>query len=151
MIISDHIARMIEALIEESGGTIELKRNVMAEQLGCAPSQINYVIMSRFTPERGYLIESRRGGGGFIRIVKKPLHRNAFLAQVTESIGSHLDESECTTILRALSSHNAIHLHDVELISVALSAPSLSPISSKKELAEVRASMMRRLLTALMQ
>lgn len=151
MIISDNIARMIEALIEESGGTIELKRNVMAEQLGCAPSQINYVIMSRFTPERGYLTESRRGGGGFIRIVKKPLHRNVFLLRVIESIGDRLEESDCAAILRALSSHNAIQAHDVELISVALSAPSLSPISSKEEQSEVRASMMRRLLTVLMQ
>ena len=132
MIISDNIARMIEALIEESGGTIELKRNVMAEQLGCAPSQINYVIMSRFTPERGYLTESRRGGGGFIRIVKKPIHRNVFLAQVVESIGAQLEENECAAILRALISRNAIDAHDAELISIALSAPALSPISSKK-------------------
>ena len=151
MIISDNIARMIEALIEESGGTIELKRNVMAEQLGCAPSQINYVIMSRFTPERGYLTESRRGGGGYIRIVKKQLNRNAVLVRVIESIGDSLDENDCAAILRALASHNAIAPHDIDLISVALSPASLSPISLKKEQAEVRATMMRRLLTALMQ
>ncbi|MBR2951860.1 MAG: CtsR family transcriptional regulator [Clostridia bacterium] len=151
MIISDNIARMIEELIEESGGTIELKRNVMAEQIGCAPSQINYVIMSRFTPERGYLTESRRGGGGFIRIVKKPLHRNVFLVQVIESIGARLEESDCAAILRTLKAHNAIDAHDVDLIAVALSAPSLAPISSKKEQSEVRAVMMRRFLTALMQ
>lgn len=151
MIISDNIARMIEALIEESGGSIELKRNVMAEQLGCAPSQINYVIMSRFTPERGYLIESRRGGGGFIRIVKKPLHRNVFLSQVIESIGTHAEEVECAAILRTLATHNAISPRDLELISIALSSSSLAPITSKKEQAEVRAAMLRRLLTALMQ
>ncbi len=151
MIISDNIARMIEALIEESGGTIELKRNVMAEQLGCAPSQINYVIMSRFTPERGYLTESRRGGGGFIRIVKKPIHRNVFLAQVIESIGTHLTESDCSAVLRTLAAHNAITPHDLELISIAVSLPSLSAITSKKEQSEVRAAILRRLLTALMQ
>ena len=151
MIISDNIARMIEALIEESGGTIELKRNVMAEQLGCAPSQINYVIMSRFTPERGYLTESRRGGGGFIRIVKKPLHRNEFLAKVIEGISAYPDESECAAILRALAAQNIIAPHDLELLAVALAPASLSPISSKAEQAAVRGILMRRLLTALMQ
>ena len=151
MIISDNIARMIEALIEESGGAIELKRNVMAEQLGCAPSQINYVIMSRFTPERGYLTESRRGGGGFIRIVKKPLHRNAFLSQVIEGVSAYPDESECSAILRTLASQSVINPHDLELIAMALSSASLSPISSKSEQAAVRGALLRRLLTALMQ
>ena len=151
MIISDRIAHMIESLIEESGGTIELKRNVMAEQLGCAPSQINYVIMSRFTPERGYLIESRRGGGGYIRIIRKPLSKNDLIAELILRIGNSLEEAECTSLLRTLIVADTINARDAAIISAALSAPSLAPISSPTERAAVRASMMKRLLPTLIQ
>lgn len=151
MIISDNIARMIEALIEESGGTIELKRNVMAEQLGCAPSQINYVIMSRFTPERGYIIESKRGGGGYIRIVRKALPRNDLLVRVLHSIGDALEEAECASLLQALASHDAISSQDIALLSAALSQASLSPAPSRTMQAALRASILRQMLLTLMQ
>lgn len=69
MRISDAIAAYILHRIDEAGdGSAELRRNELAEELGCVPSQINYVITSRFTPEQGYIVESRRGGGGYIRI-----------------------------------------------------------------------------------
>ena len=58
--LADQIARMIEEMLEEAGGSLELQRNEMAGRLGCVPSQISYVLSSRFTPERGYIIESRR-------------------------------------------------------------------------------------------
>ena len=64
-IIEDFINEMLR---EANGGEIELKRNALAEKFSCVPSQINYVITTRFSPERGYLVESRRGGGGYIRI-----------------------------------------------------------------------------------
>ena len=67
MILSDQIAALIDRMLEEGGGRTEVKRNDLAQQLGCVPSQISYVITSRFTPERGYVIDSRRGGGGCIR------------------------------------------------------------------------------------
>ena len=62
--LTDAIAKMIEEMLNEGNGILELQRNEMALRLGCVPSQISYVISSRFTPERGYVIESRRGGGG---------------------------------------------------------------------------------------
>ena len=73
--LADSIAKLIEEMLESGGGQLELKRNEMANQLGCVPSQISYVITSRFTPERGYIIESRRGGGGCIRIIRKQMHK----------------------------------------------------------------------------
>ena len=63
-------------MLDKSGGTLELKRNDLAEKLGCVPSQINYVISSRFTPEMGYIVESRRGGGGYIRIIRKQMGKD---------------------------------------------------------------------------
>ena len=66
--LADSIAKMIEEMLDQSHGILELQRNEMANRLGCVPSQISYVISSRFTPERGYVIESRRGGGGCRRL-----------------------------------------------------------------------------------
>lgn len=70
MLISDRIATVLLSLLREHGGTLELRRNDMAERIGCSPSQINYVIRSRFSPDLGYRVESRRGGGGYIRIAE---------------------------------------------------------------------------------
>ena len=67
MNLSNMIADMIADMVSEQNGYAEIRRNELAEKLGCVPSQINYVISSRFTPEHGYIVESRRGGGGYIR------------------------------------------------------------------------------------
>ena len=64
MRISDHVAEYILQMLNEADGIAEIQRNELANALGCVPSQINYVITSRFTPEQGYIVESRRGGGG---------------------------------------------------------------------------------------
>ena len=68
MKVTDMIAAAILAALESQDGTAEIQRNELASRLGCVPSQISYVITSRFTPEQGYVVESRRGGGGYIRI-----------------------------------------------------------------------------------
>ena len=64
LLLSDTIASFIDKMLDDCGGTLEIKRNDLAKKLGCVPSQINYVIATRFSPERGYMVESRRGGGG---------------------------------------------------------------------------------------
>ena len=65
MNLSKEIADLLLQMLGENG-TVEIRRNDLAEQLGCVPSQINYVLSSRFTPAHGYIVESRRGGGGYI-------------------------------------------------------------------------------------
>ena len=72
-LLSDSIEDFIKALMEDEQDqqqAIELRRNELAEHFQCAPSQINYVLATRFTPDHGYVIESRRGGGGYIRIMR---------------------------------------------------------------------------------
>ena len=68
MRLSDEITAYILHMLDQTAGEAELQRNELAEELGCVPSQINYVLTSRFTPEQGYIVESRRGGGGYIRV-----------------------------------------------------------------------------------
>ncbi len=91
IMLSDVIEKMLIQMLSEEGGRLELRRNELAERLGCVPSQINYVITSRFTPERGYIIESRRGGGGYVRITKKMIHTNEYLMHLFCAIGDAID------------------------------------------------------------
>ena len=97
--ISDVIERMLIEMLNEEGGRLELRRNELAERLGCVPSQINYVITSRFTPERGYIIESRRGGGGYVRITKKMIHSDQYLMHLFCAIGAEIDAKSATLYL----------------------------------------------------
>ena len=75
MKMSDVIADFIGEMLSNGGGVAELQRKSLADRFSCVPSQINYVIETRFTPENGYLVESQRGGGGFIRIIRLPQYR----------------------------------------------------------------------------
>ncbi len=91
MNLSNVIAQMISEMLEEKD-EIEIQRNILAQNLGCVPSQINYVLSSRFTPERGYIVESRRGGGGFIKISRIVYDKSSLLPRIISSVGSAIDE-----------------------------------------------------------
>ena len=120
MRLSDTIAEMIEELIREGDGTAELARNDLAERIGCVPSQINYVITSRFTPERGYIIESRRGGGGYIRITRRRMDRNSYLAHCLQAIGDSIDPRSAAAFLSAFRDSGFITPREAVLVSIAL-------------------------------
>ena len=92
MNISNIIATMISDMLENDGYT-EIQRNELAQKIGCVPSQINYVISSRFTPEHGYIVESRRGGGGYIRITRATVDPRSLKMHLVNSIGASLDEN----------------------------------------------------------
>ena len=150
MLVSDAVANLIEELLAQSGGDLEIKRSDIAGRIGCAPSQINYVITSRFTPERGYLIESRRGGGGYIRIVKKEVSGDEYLMHCLYAIGDELDEGTALAILRNLTDNNLMSPSEAHIASAAISAAALSgvpPVLRKN----VRADLFRQLILALMK
>ena len=102
MLLSEHIAKLIEEMIEEGEGSTNVRRNDLAQRLGCVPSQVSYVISSRFTPERGYITESRRGGGGYIRIVRVPMSKDEYLMHFFQAIGTSLSENEAKAYVRNL-------------------------------------------------
>lgn len=91
MKISDMIADMILDMFDDNTSSVQIQRNDLANRIGCVPSQINYVITSRFTPESGYRIESRRGGGGYILITRADNSDNAIMSLIN-AIGDSLDE-----------------------------------------------------------
>ena len=108
MLISDEIAKLIEDMLDSGDGTAEIKRNDLAGQLGCVPSQINYVITSRFTPSNGYIIESRRGGGGYIRIVRKQMSKNEYLMHFFQAVGDEIDNKTVRAFLSNLKERKII-------------------------------------------
>lgn len=102
MNLSDLITQSILQMLDQYGGTAEIQRNELAGQIGCVPSQVSYVITSRFTPEKGYLVESRRGGGGYIRITRVALNPREMVIHLINAVGDQLDDGSCRVILKNL-------------------------------------------------
>ena len=147
MSLSNSIAQMILEMLERDGYT-EIQRNELAQTLGCVPSQINYVISSRFTPEQGYIVESRRGGGGYIRISRVNLDRGVMLMHVINNIGDALSEQTCRAhITNLLYSH----ILDEPTAKLLLTATSDICFRSLPQAARdnVRAAVFKQLLLAL--
>ncbi len=147
--LADQIAKMIEEMLEEAGGSLELQRNEMAGRLGCVPSQISYVITSRFTPERGYVIESRRGGGGCIRIVRKQMHRDEYLMHFFYAIGNALEEREALAYLKNLQDQAILSPKETKMMAAAVSEGALSDVTPAGRRV-VRANIFKHMLLSLM-
>ena len=147
--LADQIAKMIEEMLEESGGSLELQRNEMAGRLGCVPSQISYVISSRFTPERGYIIESRKGGGGCIRIVRKQMGKSEYLMHFFCAIGDAIDEGEANAYLSNLADTGLISRESLSLARAALSNAALSTVNPSFR-NTVRASVFKQMILSMM-
>ena len=145
MKLSDAIADMILNMFDNTS-TIQIQRNDLAQQLGCVPSQINYVITSRFTPEQGYRIESRRGGGGYIMITRAATKENALMSLVN-SIGNSIDEKSAKA--------NIYNLHYQGLLSDKAGRIMMSVVSDNNfkgvetEIKnQIRASLLKQMLLA---
>ena len=149
MLISDTIAAFIDEMLSDCGGILEIKRNDLAKRLGCVPSQINYVVASRFTPERGYIIESRRGGGGYIRIMRKVLDENELLLQIFESIGNALSEQTLASLLETMYAADLITAREKRYASACMSAAAYAALPRELHDA-VRAGNFRSMLLAIM-
>ena len=127
MRLSDTIESFIKAMLQEDQPEVELKRNELAEYFHCAPSQINYVLATRFTPDHGYAISSQRGGGGYIRIVRVRQSTGDHLTYLlTERIGDRLDAQTAQLLCQQLAERKALSLQEAEMIAAAVSPQALS-------------------------
>ena len=127
MRLSDSIEQFIKAMLEQEETEVELKRNELAEYFGCAPSQINYVLATRFSPDHGYVTESRRGGGGYIRIVRVSGPSSGDLMYlINERIGNELTEQEALRLISRLRDNESITDAEALLMSSAVNAQALS-------------------------
>ncbi len=122
MRISDLITSEIIKMLNDSNENVaEIQRNEFAELFGCAPSQINYVLSSRFTPEHGYIIESRRGGGGYIRIKRVVLNSSSALMHIINSIGDTLDSMTARIVIENCLEAKLISTETARLMASAVS------------------------------
>lgn len=134
--LSDMIEDFIKTLMEEDEPQIELKRNELAEHFQCAPSQINYVLATRFTPDNGYAIESRRGGGGYIRIVRiRHSSETELLQQVYQRVGTSISLNDALRIVGRLQESGIISEDEARLMEAALMPASVPlPLAMKDAL-----------------
>lgn len=117
-IIENYLKHVIEASEKES---VEIKRNEIADKFQCVPSQINYVINTRFTMERGYVVESKRGGGGYIRIMRVEITDDAqLIEQLISLIDNRISQSSSEDIIERLLEKNIITVREARIILSAV-------------------------------
>lgn len=124
--MSDRIEAFINELLKDDEEEwLELKRNELASIFGCVPSQINYVISTRFNPERGYIVESRRGGGGYLRI-RQLRDSSGQISRTIKIAGDSLDEKSARKYLSCLVSQNVIDKRTAAIIMSGISDAALT-------------------------
>jgi transcriptional regulator CtsR len=129
--MSDIIASFIMNALEQANGIAELQRSELAERFNCVPSQINYVISTRFSPEHGYIVESRRGGGGYIRISRVTGTQKQLIMHMINAAGSELDASTASAFISNAFNNNLISRRDAKLISAAIGDNALKAIPAE--------------------
>lgn len=149
MRISDLVAQYINDILEQQDGEAELRRNELATTLGCVPSQINYVITSRFTPEQGYIVESRRGGGGYIRITRINTTRGSAIMHIVNAIGASLDKATAEVMIDNMLSRHIIDSPTAKLMAAAVGERSYLSVPQQYRDALRAATFKNMLLTLL--
>ncbi|MDD7446370.1 MAG: CtsR family transcriptional regulator [Clostridiales bacterium] len=143
--LTDSIEAFIKSLLEEGQEQVDVQRNELAQYFRCAPSQITYVLSTRFTPDHGYVIESRRGGGGYIRIVRlREEPGSNLLYLINQRIGSSISRHDCDAIISQLCESHVVTENEAGLMRAAVSADAINlPVAFKDSL---RASTLRAML-----
>lgn len=119
--LCDRIERYLKELLDGGSGLIEIRRNTLAERFGCVPSQINYVLETRFTIERGYLVQSRRGGGGYVRIQRRPAESGARLIEIiSKGVGDRLPRVVAEGYVSRLEEEGLITRREAEVMREVL-------------------------------
>lgn len=148
--VSARIERYLLQLLASGDGVVETRRSALAEMFGCVPSQINYVLETRFTPERGYMIESRRGEGGYIRIVRVNLEKEDQIRDlISRQIGTALSQERAEHHIERLLGEGLITPREGRLLGAAIQRDALRVGLPLRDL--IRASVFRSMLLALLR
>lgn len=143
--MSDIIASFINEVLNEMDGTAELQRSQLASRFNCVPSQINYVISTRFSPEHGYIVESRRGGGGYIKISRVRTDPKMLVMHTVNSVGSAIDLNAAAALVSNLLNGDVLDEKTAQLILSAIGNNALrsAPIEYRDA---IRASIFKQIL-----
>src|SRR5690625_2600082 len=141
--------KYLKSTIKKSGeALLEIKRSELAKKFQCVPSQINYVIQTRFTIEQGYLVESKRGGGGYIRIIKiRPHDQKDLFDQIIQLIGESIDQISAENIIIRLYEEEAISKREATLMTSAVDRSLYQTHVMKRD--KVRANILKAMLETL--
>ena len=142
--MSDLIENYLKKVLHKNE-TVEIRRSEIADQFNCVPSQINYVINTRFTIQQGYVVESKRGGGGYIRIMKVNLvDEMDVLNELGNLIPEELSEREGNHLLQNLYENELITKREAQMMSLMMEKDTFP--SNVKNAAEIRSNMMKKLI-----
>lgn len=149
--LSNIIERFIKEMLEDThDGIVEIGRNELAEHFGCAPSQINYVLTTRFTPYRGYYIESRRGGGGYIKIIKVRIEEDEDMGDlIVNAIGSSITKNKAHHIIEGLIEEEIVTIREGDLMKASMEDTALGIVTSGRN--DLRADILKNMLLILMK
>ena len=141
--MSDIIANFINEILNETDeGQAIIQRNDLANQFSCVPSQINYVISTRFTPDHGYYVESQRGGGGYIKITKAKITKSDYLMHLITSLGDKVTQKEIEIFVKNIYENEIISMREAKLILSATNDKALN--NENKD--TIRASIFKNML-----
>lgn len=145
--LADAIEAYLLQRLEQANGLLEIQRGELSEMFGCAPSQINYVLHTRFTHMRGFLVESKRGGAGYIRIVRVAFPSSGKVLEIlNEKVGDRIGQERAEGILSALAAAGVITVREAAMIRAAVDRRTLSlPLPERDE---VRARLLKAMLVA---
>ena len=119
MRLSEVIEQYIKDMFSDDDDFVEFGRNELAQYFNCVPSQINYVISTRFNPEQGYYVESRRGGGGNIKIKRINMSNDKYIMHIINTIKQNLTQQDAELLIQHLFEYNVISNTDAKLLRVA--------------------------------
>ena len=148
MRMSDMIEEFIKELFDDEN-YIEIQRNDLAEKFNCVPSQINYVISTRFKPAQGYYVESKRGGGGHITIRKVNITKSNYFMHIISSVGDRITAQEVGIFISNFLSYNMVTPNEAKLLKVATSDNVL--IVDPKDRDKLRANIFKNMLLNLVE
>ncbi len=148
--MSDIIEAFLKQMINDTDGAIEIQRNELANHFNCVPSQINYVIDTRFTTERGYYVESRRGGGGHIRIKRVNINRPGnYLMHILSSMGESISQQSAEVFIKNFVDYEVISEREGLILIAATSDKVLGSIQMPdRDL--LRAAMLKNMIASLL-
>ena len=142
--MSDLIESYLKNVLHKNE-TVEIRRSEIADQFNCVPSQINYVINTRFTIQQGYVVESKRGGGGYIRIMKVNLvDEMDILNALGDLVPEELSAREGNHLLQNLYENELITKREAQMMSLMMEKDTFP--TNVKNAAEVRSNMMKKLI-----
>ncbi|HNZ83027.1 MAG TPA: CtsR family transcriptional regulator [Sedimentibacter sp.] len=145
--LSDIIEGFIKELMDANNNdAVEIQRNILAQQFDCSPSQINYVLTTRFTNDRGYVVESRRGGGGYIRILKVRSSMDEELKRIlNETIGDSITLNKALDLINALLEREVITEDEKRVMQSVLSDRVLN-IVAYEDRNKLRADLLKKMI-----